>query len=104
MIGMFVREENAVKILGRATDRSEAFADLAAGKAGVDQQPGFAGFKIGAIAAGTAAKNRELNCHWRTSVGNRSRPGKWIRFVRKKIPKHQRFPAVVTRLYADGRE
>ena len=55
MIGMFVREKNAVEIFGRATNGSEAFADLAAGKAGVDQQPGFAGFEIGAIAAGTAA-------------------------------------------------
>ena len=71
VVGMFVREKNAIEIFGRAANRSEAFADLAAGKAGVDQQPGFAGFEISAIAAGTAAKNRKLNCHWRPSVGNR---------------------------------
>src|SRR5215213_2059448 len=68
---MFVREQDAVEAFGRATDRGQAFADLAAGKSGVDEEAGFAGFQIGAISAGTAAKNRELNCHWRTSVGNR---------------------------------
>jgi hypothetical protein len=55
MIGVFVREQNAVEVFWGAANGSKAFADLAAGKAGVDQQPGFAGFEIGAIAAGTAA-------------------------------------------------
>jgi hypothetical protein len=71
MIGMFVREQDAVQVFGRAADRSEAFADLTAGKSSVDQEAGFSGFEIGAIAAGTAAKNRKLNCHWRLSVAKR---------------------------------
>jgi hypothetical protein len=63
VIGMFVRKQDAIEILRRAADGSETFANLASGKSRVDKETGFAGFQIGAIAAGTAAKNRKLNCH-----------------------------------------
>ena len=61
VISMFVREENAAKTFGRATDLGEAFADLFGTKTGVDQEPSVAGLEVGAIAVGTTAKDRELN-------------------------------------------
>jgi hypothetical protein len=63
MIHVFVRDENAGEIFGRATDGSEALADLARAESGINQDAGFVGFEIGAIAIGTAAKNRQVNSH-----------------------------------------
>jgi hypothetical protein len=63
MIGMFVRDENAIQRFGRPGNGGEAFANLLSAKAGIDQEAGAFGFEIGAIAARTAAENGELHWH-----------------------------------------
>ena len=63
MVAVFVGEQDAVEPFGSAANGGEAFANLAAGKASVDEEAGFACFQVGAIAAGTAAKNSKLHCH-----------------------------------------
>ena len=61
MVGMFVGDENAGQGLGSSRKAGEFLADLPAAEPGVDQEPDFAGFEIGAIAAGAAAKDGEVN-------------------------------------------
>lgn len=61
MVGMFVGEENAVEGFGRAAESGQAFADLFSREAGVNKDARVSRFEIGAIAAGTAAKNGELH-------------------------------------------
>lgn len=63
VVGVFVRDEDAGEILGRATDRGEALANLAGAEARVHEDAGFVGFHIGAIATGTAAEDGEPNGH-----------------------------------------
>jgi hypothetical protein len=63
VVGMFVRDENAVQTFRRAGNRGESVANLASAEPGVDEQTDFAGFEIGAISVGTTAENRELNRH-----------------------------------------
>jgi hypothetical protein len=58
---MFMRQQNSIQSFRSASDGGEAFADLPARKSGVDEKTGLACFKIGAIAAGTAAKNSKLH-------------------------------------------
>ena len=53
VIGVFVGDE----VLRGATNGGQALADLAQAKARIDQNAGFVGFQIGAIAGGTAAEN-----------------------------------------------
>ncbi len=58
VVGMFVRDEDAGQPFGRATDGGKPFAGLAGAETGVDEQTGFPGFQVGAIAVGTTAENR----------------------------------------------
>lgn len=58
MVGMFVRDENAGEPLGRAANGRKALAGGAGAETGVNEQADFVGFKIGAIAIGTTAKDR----------------------------------------------
>jgi hypothetical protein len=66
VVGMFVRDQDRRKIFRRAPDGSEARADLARRKSGVDEDAGIFGLDVGAIAAGTGAKNGEFDGHDRT--------------------------------------
>lgn len=50
VVGMFVRDENGGEIFRRAANGRETLADLARGKAGVNEHAGIFGFEIGAIA------------------------------------------------------
>ena len=63
VVAVLVRDENARERFGRTIDRGEALADLAATEPGVDEEARLSGFEIRAIAGGTAAENREGNCH-----------------------------------------
>ncbi len=55
MVAVLVRDENGGKVFRRATDGSEALADLARRKSGVHENAGFGGFDIGAITGRTTA-------------------------------------------------
>ncbi len=61
VIMVLVRNENAREIFWRAADRQQAISDLPRAQAGVNEQPRFICFEISTIAAGAAAKNRELH-------------------------------------------
>ena len=63
MIRVLVGDENALQALGGPGNSSHALANLTPTEAGVDEQPRVAGLEVGAIAAGTAAKNGKLNGH-----------------------------------------
>lgn len=63
MIRVLMSDENSLQAFGRPSDAGQALANLASAEAGVDEQPCLAGLEIGAISAGTAAKNGELNGH-----------------------------------------
>ena len=60
---MFVCDQKGGQIFRRATNQSEARADLARRKSGVNEHAAIFGFEIGAIAAGTAAQNGEFGGH-----------------------------------------
>ena len=55
--------ENSRKTFRRARNAGELLSDLPPTESGVDEDPDFGGFEIGAVSAGTAAKNREVNRH-----------------------------------------
>lgn len=63
VILVFVREEDSGKRLGRPADGGEPLADLAAAEARIDQEADFGRLEVGAIAAGPAAEDGELNGH-----------------------------------------
>lgn len=65
MVAVFVGDKNGRKIFGRPTNRGQPLADLARGKARVNQDAGVIGLKVGAIACGTAAQNGEFDGHER---------------------------------------
>ena len=54
-----------------ATDGGESLANLATAETGIDENARFRRFQIGAVAAGTAAEDCELNSNGATLV----RPG-----------------------------
>ena len=55
MVGMFVGEKDAAEGFRGTADLSEAFADLAGAKAGIDQEPNVFRLEIRAITVRTAA-------------------------------------------------
>ena len=63
MVAVFVRDENAGEVFRRATDGGETLADLAEAETCIHEDARLGGFHIGAIAAGTAAQNRQVNSH-----------------------------------------
>ena len=65
MVAVFVRDKNGRKIFRRPPNGREPLADLAGGKSRVNQDAGVFGFKVGAIAGGTAAQNGEFDGHER---------------------------------------
>jgi len=68
MIAVFVCYEDAVETFWCAANSKEAIADLPPTEAGIDEQTGFFGFQISAIARRTTAQNREFDCHAPTLV------------------------------------
>jgi hypothetical protein len=65
MIAVFMGEENAVEAFRGTSDGREALSNLAAAESGVDEEACVVGFEVGAIPAGTAAENGELDGHAR---------------------------------------
>ena len=70
MVRMFVRDENASEIFGRASNRSKTLPDLAQAEPGINQDAGFIGFQVRAIAGRTAAENSQTNSHVRDCNGS----------------------------------
>jgi hypothetical protein len=70
--------ENGSQIFGCASDARKALADLARAEAGVHKYACLVGFKISAVAAGTAAENGEFDGHEQTLVLRR----RWSNFFR----------------------
>ena len=77
MVGVFVSQQDGREIFRRAANAGKALADLARGKPGIHENARFAGFQVGAVAGGTAAKNGESNGHEIKLVAVR-RTGKFI--------------------------
>jgi hypothetical protein len=73
MVPVFVCDEDSAQAFRRAADGGEPFPDLAGAEPGIDQEPGFARFEVGAIARAAAAKDGELNRHAAT-LGKRPAP------------------------------
>ena len=63
MVAVFVRDENSGEIFRCASDAGEARSDLACGKSCVNQDAAIFSFDVGAITAGTAAKDGEFDGH-----------------------------------------
>ena len=90
VIGMFVGDEDAREAFRCALDGGEAFADLLAAEAGVDQEPDIVRFQVGAIARGAAAQDGEL--HWHRKKLLESTPGRQFlsrlgnKFIRSLVP------------------
>jgi hypothetical protein len=61
-----VRDENGRQVFRRAPDAGEAQANLARTEPGIHQHARLVGFDVGSVAGGTAAENREFDCHART--------------------------------------
>ena len=63
VIAMLVCDEDALEQFRRAPDLRQALPNLAAAETRIDQNPGVFGFEVSAVAAGTAAQNRESHSH-----------------------------------------
>ncbi len=70
MVRVFVSDQDAGDAFGRAANGGEALPDLAAAETGVNEDTGLGGLQVGAIAAGTAAQNSQLNGHKGTVIGD----------------------------------
>jgi len=75
---VFVGDENGGEIFRRAPDAGEALPNLARAEPGVHKYSRLSGFDIGAIPAGTAAKDGEFDGHEPTLIAKKSR-GKFFR-------------------------
>ena len=60
---MFMGNQDAGELFRRASNRRESLADLAEAEPGINQDAGLVGFQVGAVAGGTAAKNRQAYGH-----------------------------------------
>lgn len=63
MVRVFVGDEDPGKVFGHPADRGQPLPNLPQAESGIDEQPRFSGFQVGAIASGTAAKNRQAYGH-----------------------------------------
>jgi hypothetical protein len=63
MIAVLVRDEDSSQVFWSARNRSQPFPDLARTEPGINQDAGFVGFEIGAVAIGAAAENRKTDRH-----------------------------------------
>jgi hypothetical protein len=68
MVGMFVCNEDAMQTFGRAANGGQPLSDLPHAETGVNEDAGFFGFQIGAVAAGAAPQNCQLHTHAATLV------------------------------------
>src|SRR5579872_4909722 len=69
VVRMFMGHQDAGKSFGTTADGGKALPDLAGAETGIDEDAGFIGFQIGAIAARTAPQNSQLNGHGWTVTG-----------------------------------
>ena len=72
---MLVSDQDACEVFRRPADRGEPFANLSCAESGIDENPGFFGLHIGAIAGGTAAKDGEIDGH-NITLGRVAKRGK----------------------------
>lgn len=63
VVGMFVGDENSVQVFGRSPDTEESLTNLARAEAGINEQTGVVGLKIGAVPAGTAGEDGKARWH-----------------------------------------
>ena len=63
VVRMFVGDENSAQVFGSPPDTEESLADLSGAEAGIDEQAGLAGLKVGAVAAGTAGEDGQASWH-----------------------------------------
>src|SRR5258708_24516450 len=77
VVAVFMGDQDGGEIFGCAAQGGEALADLARGKPGVHEDAGLGGLKVGAVAAGTAAEDGEIDGHRRTLVA-RTESGKFF--------------------------
>ena len=61
MIGVLVRDEDAMETFRGAADPGEALPDLTGAEPGVHQDAGLAGLDVGAIAAGASVSSAEAS-------------------------------------------
>ena len=83
VVAVLVRDEDAGEGFGRAIDRREALANLAAAEPGIDENAGVVGFEVGAVARGTTAEDREMDWHGSDARG-RLREGQRISDFRRR--------------------
>jgi hypothetical protein len=74
VVGMLVRQQDAGQSLRGPADAGQALTNLTTAQSRIDQDAGFIGFQVGAIAAGTAPENRKLHRH-RDKLGIGERAG-----------------------------
>ena len=80
MVAVLVGDEDAGEIFRGAADGGEALADLAEAEARIDQDAGFVGLHVGAIAGGAAAENGQSNRHsLRYGRGKKGQCCTWLR-------------------------
>ena len=60
---MFVGDEDGREVLGSTADSGKAQADLTQAKSRVNEDAGFVGLHVGAIAGGTAPEDGQADRH-----------------------------------------
>jgi hypothetical protein len=63
MIRVFVSQEDAMKRFRCSADGGKPLSDLTPAESRVDQQPGIAGFQVGAVPSGAASQDRKSRWH-----------------------------------------
>ena len=63
---MLVGDENSAQVLRSPPDTEESLADLPGTEAGIDEQPGILGLKVGTVATGTAGEDGQARRHGAT--------------------------------------
>jgi hypothetical protein len=63
MVGVFVGDQNSVQRFRHSPDLSKAKPHLASAKPRIDQDPGFTGFEVCAVARGATAQNSQTYGH-----------------------------------------
>ncbi len=61
MVGVFVRDENAVEPLGGAVEREQRIANAFGAEAAIDEHTRAGRFQVRSVAAAAAAENGEPN-------------------------------------------
>jgi hypothetical protein len=103
MVAVLVGDEDAGQVLRGAAQGGEALADLAEAEARIDQDAGFVGFHVSAIAGGTAPQNRQSNGH-RPTLRGRPEAGNAIQalaVVRRGVTSYAQQKIKVPAVFAD---